>query len=199
MLRTLSVAGGLAGALGLSQLPEFSQHYIQRLAGQVDALTVVAMDFDTSALGSGLGREEALQQMTGTPFLEARQEDMRRTFARHARLSDDLAQLRAASPLARLAMPQRLADPETLAATWQDFAPAVPVTSAGIVAAGVGFLSGWAAVAAVVAALSWPFRRKANGGSRRVHSGAPRRDPVVSRPPVLTQRPSYKPVMGETR
>lgn len=36
--RVLALAGGLSGAVGLSQFPEFSQQYLQRLAGQVDAL-----------------------------------------------------------------------------------------------------------------------------------------------------------------
>ena len=57
--KVLALAGGVAGAAGLSQYPEFSQQYIQRLAGQVDALTVVVADFDRSALANGLSRAAA--------------------------------------------------------------------------------------------------------------------------------------------
>ena len=87
MWKIVTLAGGVAGAATLSQYPEFTQQYLQRLAGQVDALALVARDFDASALEAGFGREAALDQMTGAPFLEARQTDMRATFARHARLA----------------------------------------------------------------------------------------------------------------
>lgn len=160
MLRVLTIAGGLAGAAGLSQYPEFSQQYTQRLAGQVDALSEVVADFEASALRSGLTRTQAFEQMVGTQFLEDRQADMRRTFTRHAALSDNLEQLRAASAMQRLTMPQRLMDSETLQKTWTDFAPAVPLSASGAVAAGAGFVGGWAVLAALLALLAWPFRRK---------------------------------------
>lgn len=149
MLRVLTIAGGLAGAAGLSQYPKFSQQYTQRLAGQVDALSEVVADFEASALRSGLTRTQAFEQMVGTQFLEDRQADMRRTFTRHA-----------ASAMQRLTMPQRLMDSETLQKTWTDFAPAVPLSASGAVAAGAGFVGGWAALAAIFALLAWPFRRK---------------------------------------
>ena len=38
MIRTLTLAGALAGAVSLSQFPEFSQQYLQRLSGAVDEL-----------------------------------------------------------------------------------------------------------------------------------------------------------------
>ncbi|NRB05388.1 MAG: DUF2937 family protein, partial [Rhodobacteraceae bacterium] len=44
--RAIALAGGLAGGLSLSQFPEFSQQYLQRLGGAVDALAVVVTDFD---------------------------------------------------------------------------------------------------------------------------------------------------------
>ena len=160
MFRVLSIIGGLVGAAGLSQYPAFSQQYTQRLAGQVDALSEVVADFEASALRSGLTRTQAFEQMTGTPFLEDRQADMRRTFTRHAALSDNLAQLRAASAMDRLSMPQRLMDSETLSKTWADFRPAMPLSAPGAVAAGVGFAGGWIIFAALLALLAWPFRRK---------------------------------------
>ncbi len=158
--RVLTLAGGLAGAAGLSQFPEFSQQYLQRLAGQVDALTVVVRDFDASAQKNGLSREDALAEMTGNAFLDDRQQDLRRTFLRHARLSDNLVALRAAGPLERMLMPQRLGDAETLAATWGDFRPAVPVTMEGLAAAGIGFLGGGMALSGLLSLLLWPFRRR---------------------------------------
>lgn len=159
--RVLALAGGLSGAVGLSQFPEFSQQYLQRLAGQVDALTVVVRDFDASAQRNGLTREDALGQMTGNAFLQDRQQDLRRTFLRHARLSDNLVALREAGPLERMLMPQRLGDGETLAATWSDFRPAAPVTPEGLAAAGIGFVGGWGLIGGALALLARLFRRRA--------------------------------------
>ncbi|MCB2136614.1 MAG: DUF2937 family protein [Rhodobacteraceae bacterium] len=160
VLRMLGLAGGVAGAAVLSQFPEFSQQYLQRLAGQVDALTLVTGDFDASAEKANLSREDALAAMSGTEFLGYRQDDMRRAFGRLERLSSDLTILREAGPVERIGMPQRFGDAETFAATWSDFAPAMPVTSSGAITAGVGFVGGWAGVAVVLSFLTAPFRRR---------------------------------------
>lgn len=158
--KALTLAGGLAGAAACSQYPEFSQQYIQRLAGQVDALSVVVADFDRSAGANGLSRVAALDQLQGTAFLTARKVDMQNAFARFDRLSSNLTFLRLASPVERIAMPHRLADPDTFNATWADFRPAVPLSTAGAVAAGVGFLAGWGVVGLGLSVLLWPFRRR---------------------------------------
>ena len=160
MLRILAMAGGIAGGVGLSQFPEFSQQYLQRLAGQVDSLQMVVADFDRSATRNLMTRDQALAEMTGTAFLEDRRADLTATFARFDRISANLADLRAASPLARLTMPQKLGDSETLAATYADFRPALPVTFDGLIAAGIGFVAGWLASSGLMALLAWPFRRR---------------------------------------
>ena len=178
MLKVLSIAGGLAGAAGLSQYPEFSQQYTQRLAGQVDALTEVVADFEASAMRSGLTRTEAFEQMTGTQFLEDRQADMRRTFTRHAVLSENLVKLRAASPLQRMIMPQRLMDGDTLSQTWGDYTPAVPLSTAGAASAGVGFLAGWGGVAAILSLFAGIFSRVRR---KPVTPEISRVEPLVSR------------------
>lgn len=140
MVRILTFIMGLMGGVSLSQFPEFSQQYLQRLAGAVDELTRVVTDFDASASGVGMTREQALQSLTGGEFQQARQEDMTRTIARQERLSTDLEALRDASMVERALQPTRFTDPEIAAAAWEDFQPAVPVTSVGLIFAGVGFL-----------------------------------------------------------
>ena len=180
MIRTLALAGGILGAASLSQYPEFSQQYLQRLAGQVDALTIVVDDFEASAMEAGLTRSEALEEMSGTTFLDQHQSDLRRTFRRHAVLSDNLATLRAATPLQRIAMPQRMLDPATVAATWDDFRPAMPLTVAGVVAGGIGFGLGWLLSRLLLALLLAPLRGRRT--ARRTSRGAVRRhEPVVVR------------------
>lgn len=158
IIRTLALAGGLAGAAGLSQYPEFSQQYVQRLAGQVEALSTVVADFDASAERSGLTRDAALAELTGTEFLDDRQADMTRTFGRYERLLADQAMLGTATPIERIFMPQRLRDAELLSGTWGDFKPALPLTSAGLVAALIGFLGGWGLISVLTQAARWPVR-----------------------------------------
>lgn len=161
ILRLLAIAGGLTGAAGLSQYPEFSQQYTQNLAGQVEALSVVVEDFDASAARSDLTRQEALEQLTGTEFLEDRRADMTRTFARYETLSDHYAQLSTATPMQRMLMPHRLGDRETFSGTWDHYVPAMPLSVAGAASAGVGFLGGWFSVAGLLALMAWPFRAMA--------------------------------------
>ncbi len=178
MIRILALAGGLLGAGFTSQYPEFAQQYLQRLAGQVDALDIVVADFEASAMRSGLTRSAALAELSGTPFLDDRQADLRRTFRRHAVLTDNLASLRAAGPLARITMPHRIADPAIFAATWRDFSPAMPLTVAGVTSGTVGFVGGWALarvlLAAALALLLAPLRRRRGGGRRTAAPVPPR-------------------------
>jgi len=160
MWRIVAILGGVTGAVALSQFPEFSQQYLQRLAGKVDALTEVTAAFDATAAAHALTREEALAQMSGTPVLEDQQKDQRVVFARQAQLADNLARLRAASPLERLTMPQRFGDKDTLQATYADFKPAIPATADGAITAGIGYFGGWSITALIWRALSLPFRRR---------------------------------------
>ena len=195
MIRVLCLIGGLTGAAGLSQFPEFSQQYLQRLGGQVDELTRQVKDFDQTALADGLGREEMLEQMAATPLVAAQEQMWRRTFARHARLSENLTVLQDATPLARLTLPHRMTDAATIQAVWDDFTPAVPLSLAGAASAGTGFLGGWAVFAAVLAVLSMPFRRSTIPRAAPVKRRAPavKADPPVMRPTLVadmqTQRP----------
>ncbi|MFZ3581008.1 DUF2937 family protein [Loktanella sp. DJP18] len=188
MIRTLALAGGILGAAGLSQYPEFSQQYLQRLAGQVDALDIVVADFEGSAMRAGLTRSEALAELTGTPFLTDRQADMRRTFRRHAVLTDNLATLREASPLERIIMPQRMVDPATFTATWGDYRPAMPLTVAGIVSGLIGFTLAWLMSRAFLALMLAPLRKR-QPRPRPARSHARRGEPVVLRQTAASPSP----------
>lgn len=155
MIGLLRLAGGVACAACLSQFPAFSDQYVQRLGGQVDSLSRVVQEFDASATRAGLSRDQALADLSGSQFRDFHQQDMRRAFTRLDHARADLTMLRLASPLERMALPHRLRDSETLAATWSDFRPAIPVTAAGLWSAGIGFLAGWL----LIALIGWPFRR----------------------------------------
>jgi len=192
LVRALCLAGGLSGAAGFSQYPEFAQQYTQRLAGQVDALGDVVADFDDSAFAAGFTRTQALAEMSGTAFVEARADDMRATFARHTILSQQLGELRDASALGRITLAHTLRDVPTVKATWADFQPAVPLTLAGAVSAVLGYFGGWMSVAVILAMVSGLFRRRADA------QPAQRVDPPLYDPDTGPRRQMPR-LMGETR
>ena len=195
MIRALCLVGGLTGAAGLSQFPEFSQQYMQRLGGQVDELTRAVVAFDETALADGLGREEMLQAMAATPLVEGQVVMWRATFARHARLSENLMILQAASPVERLMMPHRMMDTATARATWADFTPAMPLSAAGAASAGTGFVGGWLAFAGVLSAVLWPFRKATSVRKPTPKRRAPavKNDPPVMRPQLVSTTPDNRP------
>lgn len=152
-MRILAMAGGLAGAVALSQFPEFSQQYVQRLSGAVDELRTVTLAFDTAARVGGLSREAALDELRGTGFGDRFSDDMRTRLIRYDRLNADYQALAEAAPLERLGRFWHFRDPQLAQRTWDDFRPAVPVTGEGLTFAGIGFAGGWLLVSLVLAAL----------------------------------------------
>jgi hypothetical protein len=195
MIRVFCVIAGLTGAAGLSQFPEFSQQYLQRLGGHVDALTAQLVDFDATALEAGFGREEMLQQMAQTPPMDGQAAMWRRTILRHAQLSDDLDALRSASPVARLTMPQRVADTDIARAVWADFRPAMPLTAAGAISAGAGFAAGWVILALAAALATAPFKalRKPRPTAAKRKPPVIKGEPPVAKPRLVTETPSHIP------
>ncbi|CUH64054.1 hypothetical protein TG4357_01041 [Thalassovita gelatinovora] len=160
VLRILTVAGGIAGAAALSQFPEYSQQYTQRLGGAVDELSRVVADFDTSAQAAGLSRDKALELMTGSDFVTRRRVDMERSIARHQRLAADLAALDGAGPFMRAYHLGHIRDGDIAARAWQAYQPALPLTLEGGIFAGAGFFSGFGLLAGLLALLRAPFRRR---------------------------------------
>lgn len=139
--RTLSFALALSGGLTAAQLPEFSQQYVQRMGGAVDALSTVIADFDASAVAAGLSRDAALNALQGSEFLDRRRADMTNTFKRHARLSTELAWLSSARPAQRAFRILRLPDRDLVGATYRAYRPAFPVTIDGALFGAGGFLT----------------------------------------------------------
>lgn len=160
MLKVLTLAGGIAGAAATSQFPEFSQQYVQRLGGAVDALAEVVADFDASAAAEGLTRDAALEQMDGTEFVNRRRRDMERTFQRFYRLRADLTELQNQGPFTRAYHLPRFTDTRVAQAAWANYQPALPLNFAGLSFAGVGFVLGALVLGMILRVLAWPFRRK---------------------------------------
>ena len=158
-MRILALAGGLAGAMALSQFPEFSQQYVQRLAGATDELRAVAIAFDTTARVAGLSREQALDAMGGTDFQDRLRDDMRARIYRYERLNADYQALAGAAPLQRLARFWHLSDLDLAERTWADFRPAVPVTAEGAIFGAIGFAGGWGIMSLLLGLFIRPRRR----------------------------------------
>ena len=159
-LRVVTLAGGVLGAAGASQFPEFSQQYVQRLGGTVDELSRFVAEFDADADALGLSREAALENLgEGSEMGQARAETMAATLIRHDRLSADLATLRQVGPITRAYNASRLTDPEIAQAAWGDFRPALPLTFEGGVFAATGFVVGLGVISAFFALLRLIFRR----------------------------------------
>lgn len=158
-IRTFVLVIGFCGALGAAQFPAFSQQYMQRLGGAVDALAVVIANFDASAQAAGLSRDEALGQMTGTVFLERRGADMSASIARYERLKSDLAVLTGQGPFTRAYHAARFTDPQIARGAMAAFRPSLPLSFASAVFAAFGFVT--AALSALLALrLVAPRRRQ---------------------------------------
>lgn len=160
-IRSLVFAGGFAGAMALSQFPAFSQQYIQRLSGAVDELRGMVVAFDHSATSAGLTRQEALARLQGDAFQDNLRASLAGSIARYDRLKSDYDNLQGQGALARLTQPWNFGDAELARRTWADFQPALPVTTDGLICAGVGFGAGWLSLSALFAALGRILRRRA--------------------------------------
>lgn len=164
ILRAMTLAAGLTGAAGLSQFPEFSQQYQQRLGGAVDELTRVIAQFDRDAQKVGLTRDEALIELgQGGNFGAERARSMTETMQRHARLQADLAALDGAGPFMRARLVTHLGDRDIAARALETYKPAVPATFEGAVFAGTGFVAGWGILSVLTGLLGvfvGLFRRK---------------------------------------
>jgi hypothetical protein len=162
MRRMLSVLGGLALGLVLSQFPEYAQQYTQRLGGAVDELRIITAEFDAAAGAAGLTREAAIQRYTAAndTFIEGRGQSMQRTFTRYAELSAMLEKIRGADAAERVTLLPQFMDTEIGARALENFQPAVPVTAEGIAYGGGGFLIGYLVTSGLIRFLLLPFRRR---------------------------------------
>ncbi|UWP99202.1 DUF2937 family protein [Aliiroseovarius crassostreae] len=159
MIRAITMAGGLAGAVGLSQFPEFSQQYLQRLSGARTELMVIAKGFDFAAEAAGYTHEEALAKMSGSEFQNDLRDQMAGNLARFDRLEAAYTSLKQTEPLMRLTKLWHFRDTDLVQDTWDEFRPAVPVTADGLISAGIGFVGGWLILSLVLGVITMPFRR----------------------------------------
>ena len=159
--RVTVLAGGLAGAATLSQFPEFSQQYVQRLGGAVDELSRMISDFDADAAREEMSRSEALVDLAQGGQMGARRAaTMTTTIYRYERLSSDLAALQSRDPIQRALLADKLMDREIAARAWENYRPALPLTAEGGIFAAVGFGVAALALALVIGLWRGVFGRR---------------------------------------
>ena len=161
LARRVAAAIGLIMAVVTSQLPEYVQQYRQRLGGAYDELQAIIAEFDTEAAHLSLGRDQAIGRLKANPddLAKARGVDLENTIDRAARLERQRTAFATAGPLSQYAVLLEDFDPRLASQAYQDFQPAVPVTSAGFVAGLGGLLIGWL----LTHGIAWPLRRLRRG------------------------------------
>jgi hypothetical protein len=146
VIRTLGLALGLLGGVIAAQGPEFAQQYAQRLGGTVDELRRSVQSLEADARATGNSRDGAVDRLRGNAdaLVARRGEAARSDIERLARLSaQQQALAEATSPLGKLVAVIRDPDLSLARATYQDYSPALPTTTDGIVAGLLGFLASW--------------------------------------------------------
>lgn len=143
--RMLALSFGLFGAIVMSQAPELTQQYRQRIGGAIDELRVLVDAFDRQSQDSRIDRAQALAlyDASGEPFLRQQGQTMRQTISRFENLETQRQQLSEASAIMKPLILAQDADAAIFSNTWRDFEPAVPLTVPGIVWAAAGFGLGW--------------------------------------------------------
>jgi hypothetical protein len=166
--RTIVLAAALAGGATLSQAPEFTQQYRQRLGGAIAEIRQVVADFDRDAQANGLTRDQALGLYAASTekFLNDRGLTMRGVLDRFERLSRQSRSFASTGPLLRPFALLAQRDARIWAGTWHDFQPALPLTALGVVWAGIGALLG-----AVLIWLPAPLVRHARRRWQRKRTG----------------------------
>jgi hypothetical protein len=143
--RAIAVIFGGLSAMGLSQFPEFSQQYLQRIGGATEEVRVIADQFRADASSNGYTVETALEAYAASDdtFLNDRAASVKLILEREKFLTEHYAALTNPSGFNKLISFSMVRDGDLATAAVADFRPAVPVTFEGASHAGLGFLFGY--------------------------------------------------------
>lgn len=174
--RLFNGLAAIAGAASSAQFPAFFQQYLQRLGGRLDQTHDDLQKLLADAQALGLSLESYLDDLKGSGTETARQTAQRELerLDQAEQLEQAYYALRDAGPLERpMAFVQHL-DTTIVEDTLAAFKPALPVTSEGLVYAGVGMLIGLILLAggersgrAVGRRVRHRFKRGARGREQR--------------------------------
>ena len=136
LMSIIDGAAAVGGAALFSQLPEFSQQYLQRLGGHRDE----ALRFVQTLRSRGT---DAANEMLATAEVRA------------AELSQGFDALAGASDVTRPLALLRHFDPEIANAAIEMFRPAVPLTAAGLIYSGCGLIAGVVVLHLILFPFKW--------------------------------------------
>lgn len=156
LIRTVSLAIGILGAIVGAQLPEIMQQYQQRLGGAADEVATIVERFDRDAAANNVSRGDALAQLhaSGEDLVRRRGTDMELNIERLSRLNQQQVDM-SGDFLGRAVYFLGHADRALLGETLKDYRPAVPTTVEGLFSGLAGLIAGWW----IIRLVAWPFRR----------------------------------------
>jgi len=156
LMRTISLATAVLGAIVGAQLPEVMQQYQQRLGGAVDEVAAIVDRFDRDAAANNMNRGDALTRLkvSEDDLVRRRGVDMELNVERLAQLRQQRQDM-SGDYLSRAVYFFGHADPSLLNETLKAYQPAVPTTVEGGFSALAGLVAGWW----IFRLMGWPFRR----------------------------------------
>lgn len=171
--RLLLIVCMSAGAILLSQFPEFFQQYLQRLGGRLDEINLQVAQLDERAAAAGLDRYDYIRKFIGNgdPVIRREGRHLVDLVGRQVVLSQAYDALENAPPPMWAVRFAQHYDQNTAAAAMRIYRPAVSLSVEGAVYAAVGLLLG--ALVFVVLSTLVPRRRARSepagpyGGDRR--------------------------------
>jgi hypothetical protein len=162
MRKTGFLLFGLAGAVLLSQFPEFFQQYTQRLGGRYDEVSAQVSGLEKRAAEAGKDVDGYLRGFLLNRDVDVRREglELRSLVDRRAALGEAYQALTGSDRWWRARAFARHVDWNIATSTLTAYQPAVPVTAEAAVYAGSGFGAG-ALIFLLILGLWGPERRKA--------------------------------------
>jgi hypothetical protein len=166
--RRSSLALALAFGLGASQAPEFGQQYFQRLGGAIDEITGQLAAFDSDSQALGLNRAEGVAHLRAASdsLAQSRGDRLAQDADRLEHLRRQQDAMRGGAPLTKLRIALADPDPRVARGAFDDFEPALPLTSDGAICAAGGF----AGLLILLRLMGMSFRRRREKGLAKVRA-----------------------------
>jgi len=160
--RLLNGFAAVAGATSSSQFPTYYQQYVQRLGGRLDQAQVQVERIEAAARENGLTVAQYIERFSAStdPAHQQQATILSSEIADLDRLRQAVDALTQAQPIARPWQFLQHIDVETARTTLNDFALGLPLTTEGLVYAGIGLVIGLIILAGVEAIIRGLFRRR---------------------------------------
>ncbi len=144
MGRFLAFLLGAAGALIGSQGPGFTLQYMQNLQGRIDELRPIVEQYDVNVAAHGYSRAQAIAECEdAAQLLDALCDGYETTVGRFDLLTAHLSELEAAGEFVRPLVLAQSHKRDIVLSVYEQFEPALPVTTAGGAYAAGGFALLW--------------------------------------------------------